>query len=207
MCCRSSATRRAGGSQPRGGAGGRHRTAPRALPPRWALALPAAALPASPGAAARRAPAFSGGEPQLRHRPQHREQDPAHGQRCPSAPRSASRGCFSGSARHRRPGGGAAVPRAAKPRETDRVDSPQTPFSQPRRALLQRDAARQLCRRHSGNKPHRFRKKKDLGHKYPTKCCGPFLSDSTSLLINCRIFLPSAEDCFMPVSEAGFCCR
>lgn len=48
-------------------AGGRHRTAPWALPPRWALALPPAALPASPGAAA-----FSGGEPQLRHRPQHR---------------------------------------------------------------------------------------------------------------------------------------
>lgn len=48
--------------------------------------------------------------------------------------------------------------------------------------------------------------KKHLGHKYPTKCCGPFLLDLTCLLINCHIFLPAAKACFMPVNEAGFCC-
>lgn len=30
--------------------------------------------------------------------------------------------------------------------------------------------------------------KKDLGHKYPTKFCGPFLSGLTCPLANCRIF-------------------
>ena len=136
------------------------------------------------------------------------QQDRLHGQHCLSSPRSASRGDFSGFARHRCSGGEAGAPRAAKLRDClpkPGLTASKTPFPSPgvrclSRVLLYSSACGTEGTNHTGLG------KKDLGHKYPTKCCGPFLSDLTCLLINCHIFLPSAKDCLMPVSEAGFCC-
>lgn len=125
-----------------------------------------------------------------------------------SIAQAVPRGGFSDFARHQRLGGEAGASWAMKPRNC----LPQTGstaskpfFLRPGASCLSRMLLyRSACSTEGIN--HIGLGKKDHSHKYPTKCLGSFLLDLTCLLINCRIFLPSAKARFMPVTEAGLCC-